>query len=89
MAGGFFRYRLHPLTVREINKYLDESPKTSFVCNRFTTAGTAAAPGWTRSEDSGGHIDFGNGEQIEKLGRADAENAQSGKVGQVLKVNLQ
>lgn len=29
MAGRFFRYRLHPLTVREIGKYLDESPKTS------------------------------------------------------------
>ena len=29
MAGRFFRYRLHPLTVREISTYLDENPKTS------------------------------------------------------------
>lgn len=29
MAGRFFRYRLHPLTIREICTYLDETPKTS------------------------------------------------------------
>ena len=29
MAGRFFRYRLHPLTVREICKYIDEPPKAS------------------------------------------------------------
>ena len=29
MAGRFFRYRLHPLTVREVGKYLGESPKMS------------------------------------------------------------
>jgi predicted AAA+ superfamily ATPase len=29
MAGRFFRYRLHPLTIREISTYLDENPKTS------------------------------------------------------------
>ena len=29
MAGRFFRYRLHPLTVREICEYLDETPKTA------------------------------------------------------------
>lgn len=29
MAGRFFSYRLHPLTVKEICKYLDEKPETA------------------------------------------------------------
>ena len=29
MAGRFFSYRLHPLTVKEVCKYLDEKPETA------------------------------------------------------------